>query len=167
MKDECKDHVARSKQLQYFHGGLRLSPAKTLKVKRLEVSATIPTKSNSSDAGWDLYALKPRYIQPGQRVLIKTGVSLEIPDGFVGLIWPRSGLAVKSGIDVFAGVVDAGYRGDVGVCLYNSSERQFEVQAGDRIAQIIFQPVSQFQLLESTSLDDSDRGVDGFGSTGK
>ena len=85
----------------------------------------------------------------------------------MGLIWPRSGLAVKSGIDVFAGVVDAGYRGDVGVCLYNSSERQFEVQAGDRIAQIIFQPVSQFQLLESTSLDDSDRGVDGFGSTGK
>ncbi len=138
-----------------------------LKVKRLKANAIIPTKSNTSDAGWDLYALEHRYIQPGCRMLIKTGVSLEIPEGFVGLIWPRSGLAVKRGIDVFAGVVDAGYRGDVGVCLYNSSERQFEVQEGDRIAQVVFQPVSQFQLLESTSLDNTTRGSKGFGSSGK
>ena len=167
IEGECTDHLARQKQFREFSRRMENKNTGILKVKKLSSDAIIPTQSNSSDAGWDLYALEHRYVPSNRRALIKTGISLEIPDGFVGLIWPRSGLAVKKGIDVFAGVVDAGYRGDVGVCLYNSSQTEFQVQAGDRIAQIIFQPVSQFRLSESNNLQDSSRGGEGFGSTGR
>jgi|TARA_R110000765_G_scaffold297250_1_gene392341 dUTP pyrophosphatase len=137
-----------------------------IKAKKLDPEAIIPTKSHQSDAGWDLYALESGHVTPKGKALIKTGVSLEIPDGFVGLIWPRSGLAVKSGIDVFAGVVDSGYRGDVGVCLYNSEDSAFEFKKGDRIAQILFQEVPNFKIQETTELDRTSRGEEGFGSSG-
>jgi dUTP pyrophosphatase len=94
-------------------------------------------------------------------------VSFEIPEGYVGLVWPRSGLSVKRGIDVLAGVIDSGYRGEVRVCLYNTSHDWLEVKEGDRIAQILFQEVPQFQLQEVDILQNSDRGEGGFGSSGK
>lgn len=105
-------------------------------------------------------------IESNERTIVKTGIALHIPDRYVGLIWPRSGMAVKYGIDVFAGVIDAGYRGEVGVCLYNSSDKDFYVQKGDRIAQILFQKVSQHNMIEVQSLEDSERGEGGFGSSG-
>jgi dUTP pyrophosphatase len=137
-----------------------------IKAKKLDSEAVIPTKSHQSDAGWDLYALEDGQVEPKDKTLIKTGVSLEIPTGFVGLIWPRSGLAVKSGIDVFAGVVDSGYRGDVGVCLYNSSGSIFKFKKGDRIAQILFQEIPNFKIQEVTELDCTPRCEEGFGSSG-
>ena len=92
---------------------------------------------------------------------------MAIPAGFAGLIWPRSGLAYKNGLDVFAGVIDAGYRGDVGVILYNSrTDSSYQIRKGDRIAQILFQKVDNFDLIEVEDLDHSDRGDGGFGSTG-
>jgi dUTP pyrophosphatase len=164
---ECNDHIHRKNQLfkeqeyclQRVQGGLL--------VKKLDPLATIPTISNPSDAGYDLYSTENRYIGPRQRALIKTGIAMAIPDGYVGLIWPRSGLSVKHGVDVLAGVVDSGYRGEVGVCLFNSSELRLEIKHGDRIAQILFQPVSHFQLIESEDLSSTNRGEGGFGSTGK
>ena len=137
-----------------------------IKAKRLNENSTIPTKANHYDAGWDLYSTENLLIEPNKRSIVKTGISLEIPDGYVGLIWPRSGMAVKHGIDVFAGVIDAGYRGEIGVCLFNSSEEDFYIKEGDRIAQILFQNVSQNKLIEVSGLNNSERGQEGFGSSG-
>ena len=138
-----------------------------LKIKKLDPEAIIPTKANKTDAGYDLYALEDVEIPAINHRLIKTGISMAIPEGYVGLIWPRSGLAYKSGLDVFAGVIDAGYRGDVGVILYNSRvNNHYQVKKGDRIAQILFQKVKTFNLVEVDDLDASQRGEGGFGSTG-
>jgi dUTP pyrophosphatase len=140
---------------------------KTIRVKKTEKKAIVPTRSNQSDAGWDLYSVTTRPIAPSQRVTIKTGISLEIPEEYVGLIWPRSGMSVKNGIDVLAGVVDSGYRGEIKVCLLNTSREWMDIKEGDRIAQILFQKVPHFQLQEVEILQNSDRGEGGFGSTGK
>jgi dUTP pyrophosphatase len=138
-----------------------------IKVKKTEERAIIPTRSNSDDAGWDLYSITTRPIAPSQRVTIRTGISLQIPEEYVGLIWPRSGMSVKNGIDVLAGVVDSGYRGEIKVCLLNTSREWMDIKEGDRIAQILFQEVPHFKLQEVEILQNSDRGQGGFGSTGK
>jgi dUTP pyrophosphatase len=98
--------------------------------------------------------------------MIKTGISMAIPDGYVGLIWPRSGLAVKHGLDTMAGVVDSGYRGEVCVVLQNHGYEPYNVKAGDRIAQILFQSILSVQMIETEELNNSDRGQSGFGSSG-
>jgi deoxyuridine 5'-triphosphate nucleotidohydrolase len=135
-------------------------------VKLLNEDSQAPTKAHRSDAGYDLYASEDTVIVGRQRTTIKTGVSFDMPEGLAGLIWPRSGLSVKKGIDVLAGVVDSGYRGEVMVCLYNTSDEDVEVSRGDRIAQIIFQEVPLVSLIESEELETSQRGSNGFGSTG-
>ena len=140
---------------------------KPIAIKKLTKSATVPTKNNTSDAGWDLYAVEDAVINSGDRTTIATGVAMAIPEGYVGLIWPRSGLAVKSGVDVFAGVIDSGYRGEIKVCLYNSSKEELKITTGDRIAQILFQESPSFSLTIVDSLDITERGGDGFGSSGK
>ena len=164
---ECNDHIHRRNQLAMRQENCLQRVRGGLLVKKLDPLAIIPTISNPSDAGYDLYATEHRYIAPRKRALIKTGIAMAIPEGHVGRIWPRSGLSVKHGIDVLAGVVDSGYRGEVRVCLFNSSELQLEINHGDRIAQILFQPVSHFQLIESEDLSSTKRGEGGFGSTGK
>ena len=135
-------------------------------VKLLNEEATVPTKAHRSDAGYDLYASEDAFIVGRQRTTIKTGVSFDMSDGMAGLIWPRSGLSVKKGLDVLAGVVDSGYRGEVMVCLYNTSDEDVEINRGDRIAQIIFQEVPVISLLLREELETSQRGSNGFGSTG-
>lgn len=134
---------------------------------RLLDDAQIPTKANTTDAGFDLYASEGIIIPPSERAIIKTGVCLEMPDHLSGLIWPRSGLAVKQGIDVLAGVIDAGYRGEIMVCLLNTSSLHVTVDKGDRIAQLIFQEVLNITLTPSDELSASQRGGNGFGSSGK
>ena len=135
--------------------------------KYLTETAKVPHKANESDAGHDLHADEDAWVLARQRKVIKTGISLEMPDNLAGLIWPRSGLSVKQGIDVLAGVVDAGYRGEIMVCLYNTSDDDVEIKRGDRIAQIIFQEVPHISLLLREELGSSQRGSNGFGSTGK
>ena len=138
-----------------------------IKVQRLNSGAIIPTKANLSDAGWDLYAAEDAIIDPSARELISTGVAIAVPEGFVGLIWDRSSMAAKRGVHRFAGVIDSGYRGEIKVCLWNASDRYCVVNRGERIAQILFQQVPPFTLTEVFSLDDTDRGRGGFGSSGK
>lgn len=135
--------------------------------KLLTETAQVPRKSNLSDAGHDLYADEDVWVFAKQRQVIKTGISLAMPNSLAGLIWPRSGLSVKQGIDVLAGVVDAGYRGEIMVCLYNTSDNDVEIKRGDRIAQMIFQEVPVVSLLLREELGSSQRGSNGFGSTGK
>jgi len=135
--------------------------------KYLTETAHVPTKSNRTDAGFDLYADEDAIVQKQMRKVIKTGISLDMPNNLAGLIWPRSGLSVKNGIDVLAGVVDAGYRGEIMVCLYNTSSEDVEIKRGDRIAQMIFQEVPVISLQLREELGSSQRGSNGFGSTGK
>jgi dUTP pyrophosphatase len=136
-------------------------------VQLLSEDANVPTKTHNSDAGLDLYSIEDITIQPKQRNTIKTGVSFEMPNGIAGLIWPRSGLSVKQGIDVLAGVIDSGYRGEIIVCLYNTSDIVVEINRGDRIAQVIFQEVPIVSLQLRKSLGSSQRGSNGFGSSNK
>ena len=137
-----------------------------IKYKLLAPNAHVPTQSHDSDAGWDLYSIHTLVIPEHYRKTISTGISLEIPKSFVGLIWPRSGMSVKQGIDVLAGVVDSGYRGEIKVCLLNTSPLPVEIEAGDRIAQILFQEVPKFKMVNSAELTETERKDKGFGSSG-
>lgn len=137
-----------------------------VKIQLLNEKALIPTKANEYDAGFDLYSNVDTVIPSKQRKTVSTGIALEMPEYFAGLIWPRSGLSVKQGIDILAGVVDSGYRGEIMVCLYNTSDENVSIQAGDRIAQIIFQEVPRVIMEVHASLGSSQRGNNGFGSSG-
>ena len=139
-----------------------------IKIKLLNDAAKIPPKAHKSDAGWDLYAsYTSQPVYPHKRRLVSTDISIAIPDGYCGLIWPRSGLSVKKGIDVLAGVIDSGYRGEIKVCLLNTSDQIVHIHPGDRIAQLIIQKVEDVKFLEVDNLDDTDRGEGGFGSSGE
>lgn len=128
-----------------------------------------PTYAHSGDAGADLRSSEALVIEPGQRALVGTGVSIALPDGYVAFVVPRSGLAAKRGITVLnsPGTVDAGYRGELKVTLLNTDlEASFEVEVGDRIAQLIIMPVMRAEFVPVNDLSASDRGDAGFGSTG-
>lgn len=135
--------------------------------KKLEPKAILPSRNNMSDAGADLRSIDDVVIPPLSRALINTGLSLEIPYGFYGRIAPRSGLALKHGVDVLAGVIDSSYRGPLGVVLYNTDkDKEFVVNVGDRIAQIIFEQHWNFKMEEVSDLSDTSRSNNGFGSSG-
>jgi dUTP pyrophosphatase len=135
-------------------------------VQKLHDSATVPTKSHSSDAGWDLYASEEVLIPEGTTTTVSTEIAFGIPEGYVGLIWDRSSLGSK-GIHRHAGVIDSAYRGHVKVCLHNNSKETYTVKKNDRIAQIVFQETPLFKLEEVQSLSETQRGSGGFGSTGR
>jgi dUTP pyrophosphatase len=137
-----------------------------ISVQLLDNNAKVPTRANINDAGWDLYSTSETIIPPKQRKTVNTGIALEMPEHMAGLIWPRSGLSVKQGIDVLAGVVDSGYRGQIMVCLYNTSDENVGIHIGDRIAQIIFQEVPRVTMEVQNTLGSSQRGDNGFGSSG-
>lgn len=145
----------------------------TLKVKRLTETAILPTRATEGDAGLDLYADECVSLRNSEFKLVSTGIAVEIPHGYVGLIHPRSGLAAKRGITVLnaPGTIDAGYRGEVKVILvkptYNFSETFPEwIEKGERIAQLVIQKVELPTVEEAYELSDSVRGSGGFGSTG-
>jgi dUTP pyrophosphatase len=138
----------------------------SIKVKKISDTSRVPAKSNSSDAGYDLYSSEKVSIPAGATVLISTGICMSIPEGYVGLIWDRSSMGVK-GIHRHAGVIDSGYRGHIKVCLHNTTCDTYHVERGNRIAQIVIQEAPHFELEVVDSLEDSERGIGGFGSTGK
>lgn len=142
-----------------------------IKVKRLCKEAHIPTRGSNYAAGSDLYALldAPISIDPGQSAFVKTGLALEIPNGFAGLIYARSGLACKEGLAPAnkVGVIDSDYRGEIIVCLHNHSEEAKTISDGQRIAQLVITPVITPVFCEADELCQSLRGDGGFGSTGK
>lgn len=139
-----------------------------LPVKRLTETAKLPDKANLFDAGLDLYCDEKEVIRlaPGERKLFSTGISVAIPKGFVGLIWPRSGHAVKKGLDTMAGVIDSPYRGEVKVLLVNHSDEYQYYSPGDKIAQMLVQVIPDFTAIEVDNLDETSRGENGFGSSG-
>ena len=137
-----------------------------MKVQLLTSQATVPTRGSAGAAGLDLYAAERVYLYPEQRALVDTGVAIELAHNEVGLIWPRSGLAVKRGIDTLAGVVDSDYRGSVSVALINHGKEPLNIIRGDRIAQIIIQKCSLVEPEVVEEIDQTGRAFNGFGSTG-
>lgn len=141
----------------------------TLKVQLLHPEAKLPQRAHATDAGADLCACEAVTLQPGERKLVGTGIALEIPAGFVGLIHPRSGLALKQGLSIVntPGTIDADYRGEIKVCLINlDPETPIEIQVGDRIAQLLIQQVSLCDFEQVAQLSETVRGAGGYGSTG-
>ncbi len=142
----------------------------TVKIVKLQQNAHIPTYGSADAAGADLYACidEAVTILPSQTVLIPTGLSMEIEQGFAGFIYARSGLATKRGLAPAnkVGVIDSDYRGQVMVSLHNHTDRPQTVEPGERVAQMVFAPVYQAQFCEVDALQDTERGTGGFGSTG-
>jgi dUTP pyrophosphatase len=129
--------------------------------------AVLPRYASPAAAGADLCASEATEIAPGGRHAVATGLRLQLPPGHVGLVWPRSGLAVRNGIDTLAGVIDSDYRGEVRVVLVNHGPDPFRIAPGDRIAQLLLQRVERAAFVASTALEETDRGSGGFGSTGR
>jgi dUTP pyrophosphatase len=132
---------------------------------RVEGPGALPEYATEGAAGADLRAAESVTLPAGGRAAVATGVSVEIPAGYVGLVWPRSGLAVRHGIDTLAGVIDSDYRGEVKVVLVNHGPEPWAVAPGDRIAQLLVQPVARARFTRA-ALAPSERGAGGFGSTG-
>lgn len=148
-----------------------------MKIKLLTPTATAPTYATDGSAGLDLYADEDCILDSvydGVRKAISTGIAVEIDADKVGLIWPRSGIAVKNGIDTGAGVIDSDYRGEVKVLLFNHGEYAYKIKRGDRIAQLLIVRIAQLLIVPCyrpkieivDSLDETERGAGGFGSTG-
>ena len=137
---------------------------------RLEVKVggegALPEYATADAAGADLRASEAVTLAAGGRAAVPTGLRLEIPPGHVGLVWPRSGLAVRNGIDTLAGVIDADYRGEVRVVLVNHGSEPFHIEAGERIAQVLVQRMERPDFLRAAGLAGTHRGEAGFGSTG-
>ena len=127
----------------------------------------LPEYSSHGAAGADLYANETLTLAPGERAPVATGLRVEIPTGYAGLVWPRSGLAVRHGIDTLAGVIDSDYRGEVRVVLVNHGQQQFTIEPGDRIAQLVLQKVERAVFTAANELAGSVRGEGGFGSSGR
>lgn len=138
-----------------------------INISILHPDAIIPKTAHDHDAGVDLHSLEDYELAVGERKLFKTGLAIELPMGYVALIWPRSGLAYKRGIDVLAGVIDAGYRGDCGVILLNTGAIPCIIKKGERIAQMLIQKITLPEFIQVKELNETVRGEGGFGSSGK
>jgi dUTP pyrophosphatase len=138
----------------------------TLPIKKLAPDATLPTRAHPDDAGLDLYAFEDAWLAPGEGKLVRTGIALALPRGHVGLIADRSSMA-KKGIKTAGGVIDAGYRGEIQVVLWNLSSQEFRIGRGERLAQLLLLPIATPAVEEVAELNETSRGSGGFGSSGK
>ncbi|MEN9740969.1 MAG: hypothetical protein RLZ72_1235 [Actinomycetota bacterium] len=132
-------------------------------------TGTAPSYAHPGDAGADIIASESLVLAPGERALVKTGLSIALPNGYVAFVMPRSGLALKHGIALVnsPGTIDAGYRGEIGVIMLNTDQTEsFTINAGDRIAQLVIQPVVRAEFVPVDELPGTHRGAGGFGSTG-
>ena len=137
-----------------------------LLIKKLVAHAVAPMRATSGSAGYDLSSAVDVVIPPNGRLAVSTGIAIGLPEGTYGRVAPRSGLAFKYGIDDFAGVIDADYRGEVKCILYNSGDQPFVIKSGDRIAQLVLEVIKIPTVAVVLEIDDTARGAGGFGSTG-
>lgn len=137
-----------------------------IRVRRVSPDATLPTRAHPDDAGLDLYCTEDFTLQPESGRAIKTGIALALPQGYVGLVADRSSMA-KKGIKSAGGVIDAGYRGEIHIVLWNIARESISIRKGERIAQLLIFPIATPAVEEVTELDETLRGQKGFGSTGK
>jgi deoxyuridine 5'-triphosphate nucleotidohydrolase len=137
-----------------------------LNFKRLDPRATLPTRGSASSAGLDLYSIEDITIEPRRRVLARTGLAVAVPVGFYGRVAPRSGLAVKNGLDVLAGVIDSDYRGEICCALLNTGDETLRLPQGSRLCQLIVEQIITPSPAWAEELEETARGAAGFGSTG-
>ncbi len=138
-----------------------------LKVKKIEKDAKLPAYAKDGDAGMDIFALEKTVAVRGKITKIRTGISIELQDGFVGLCWDKSGLSMNNGIKVLAGVIDSGFRGELVLGVVNLGLDDYVFEKGHKVMQMIVQPYIYCNIIEVDSLSDSKRGQTGFGSSGK
>lgn len=136
-------------------------------MQKIRGDAKIPKFAYAEDAGMDVYACEDTILQPGGHAWIATGLKLAIPAGHAGLVWDKSGIAGTYRIKTLGGVIDTNYRGELKVALVNLGEKSYEVKRGEKIAQLLIQPVTHPDIIEVDLLEETDRGEGGFGSTGK
>lgn len=139
----------------------------TLQIKKLSPDAKLPSYAHPNDAGMDLYSNQNVLIKPNECQIVSTGISMAIPSGYVGLIWDKSGIAHNHGLKTMGGVIDSGYRGEIKIVMHNLSGKEYLVEKGSKIAQMLIQPVEQKKIVEVEELDDTPRGEKGFGSSGE
>ncbi|WP_037333466.1 dUTP diphosphatase [Saccharomonospora piscinae] len=138
-------------------------------ISRVDPDVTVPSYAHPGDAGADLVTTSDVRLEPGERTVVGTGVAVALPDGYAGFVHPRSGLAARTGLSIVnaPGTVDAGYRGEIRVCLVNLDPREpIALRRGDRIAQLVVQRVERAEFVEVEQLDETVRGAGGYGSTG-
>ena len=138
-----------------------------IRVMKLSDTATIPTRGSAVAAGWDLYASQECIVPARGKAIVSTDISIAVPVGYYGRVAPRSGMAWKKHTDIGAGVIDADYSGPVGVVMFNHSEEDLKIEVEDRVAQLVIEQISMAPLTEVDSLDDTERGEGGYGSTGR
>ena len=138
-----------------------------IKIKKLHPQAKLPSYAHPGDAGMDLFALDKTTIQPGLMTTVKTGIATEIPIGYVGLFWDKSGISIKHGIKLLGGVLDAGYRGELLIGMINLSSVPYTFEAGHKVCQMLVQKIELPEIIEADVLSDSSRGAGTQGSTGK
>jgi dUTP pyrophosphatase len=136
-----------------------------IQILRLSPEATLPTRAHADDAGLDLYALEDVLLDSHQGKVARTGIALALPQGFVGQVADRSSLA-KRGLKTAGGIIDAGYRGEIQVVIWNLSTTPVQLKRGERVAQLLIIPVATPAVLEVQTLDETQRGAKGFGSSG-
>lgn len=137
-----------------------------IKVKKLRPDAIIPKYAHPGDAGMDFFSPDDYIIPPKKRQLIKTGISLELPEGYVSIIKGKSGLALNKGIAILGGVIEYTYRGEYGVIALNTGDEEIQIKKGDKIAQLLIMPIATAEMEETDKLSETSRGTGGFGSTG-
>jgi dUTP pyrophosphatase len=138
-----------------------------LKIKKLRADAVLPTYAHVGDAGLDMYTCESVVVAPKERAALPTGIAMEIPEGYVGMIWDKSGIAIKNGLKILGGVVDSPYRGEIMVGIINLSKEPYVFEKGHKMAQMIIQKKENVVVEQVEDLSDTTRGEGGFGSTGK
>lgn len=138
-----------------------------LKVKKLIPDAVLPKYAHPGDAGLDMFAGETVTIPPGEVRKIKSGISIEIPDGYVGLVWDKSGVSMNHSIKSLGGVIDSGYRGEITFGMINLGKEDYTFEKGHKVAQMLIQKIETAEIEEVVELNDTSRGAGGFGSTGK
>ncbi len=137
-----------------------------IKFKKLNSNAIIPSFGRAGDAGMDIYCDADVVVAPKKIIAVSTGISMELPSGFVALVWDRSGLALKNGIKTMGGVLDSGYRGEIKIIMTNLSDEKLEIKKGSRVAQMLIQKYEVLDIEVVEELSGSERGEGGFGSSG-
>lgn len=135
-----------------------------IKAKKLNPEATIPRYNLHGDAGLDLCSVEDSVIPAGERMAVPTGLAFELPEGYVALIWDKSGLALKNGLKTMGGVIEHTYRGEYKIIIWNTGKEAFTIKKGDRIAQMLIQPIMNVEIEECAELSETVRGAHGFGS---
>lgn len=138
----------------------------TLRIKKVSEDAVLPTRAHADDAGLDLYSLEDAILESGHGKVVRTGIAIALPVGYVGMVADRSSMA-KRGVKTAGGIIDAGYRGEIHIVLWNVSKEPVQIKRHERIAQLLTLPIATPAVLEVDSLEDTARGAKGFGSSGK